>query len=190
MRIHEQPERPALKVPPSPEDHSLGPADAPIQLVEYGDYQCVHCIAMHKVVKEVLAHYAGRIRFIWRHFPLSKMHPMARPTAQAAEAAGDKFWDMHELLFSQPKNLNREQILEYARQLGFNVDTFSAAMDSEAIYAQVRSNMAGGIRSGVNTTPTFYIQGLRHDGDLNRTSLFSAIEAAAGTGDNPPNAPA
>jgi len=115
---------------------------------------------------------------------------MARPAAQAAEAAGEKFWDMHELLFSQPKNLNKEQILQYARQLGLDADAFSKAMDSEESYARVRAQMAGGIRSGVNATPTFYIQGLRYDGDLNRSSLFAAIEAATGTGDNPPNAPA
>ena len=190
MRIHEQSARPALKVPPGPEDHALGPADAPIQFVEYGDYQCAHCIAMHKIVTEILAQYAGRIHFIWRHFPLSKMHPMARPAAQAAEAAGEKFWQMHELLFSQPKNLNKEQILQYARQLGLDIDAFSKAMDSEESYARVRAQMTGGIRSGVNTTPTFYIQGLRYDGDLNRSSLSAAIEAATGTGDNPSNAPA
>jgi protein-disulfide isomerase len=186
MIIHEQPERPALKIPVGPDDHILGPAAAPLELVEYGDYQCVHCIATHKVMTEILAEHPDLIRFVWRHFPLSKMHPLARLAAQAAEAAGEKFWEMHQFLFSTPRGLSRERMIQYAQLIGLNAAEFTVAMDSEAVYARVRAQMAGGIRSGVNTTPTFYIQGLRYNGGFNKAALLPAIlEAPPKAGDNP-----
>src|SRR5579862_5797312 len=123
------PALPQLSVPVTARDHAIGPADAPVTLVEYGDYECPHCGRVHAVVDEMLTRYGPRMRFVYRHFPLVKFHPKAKLAAEAAEAAGaaggeEKFWAMHHLLFTHQAALAPPDLLQYAREIGLDTARF------------------------------------------------------------------
>ena len=179
MRI--EPPRPALTPPLGAQDHILGSDQAVLELVAYGDYQCPHCHRAHRVTKELIAHFNGQLRFAWRHFPLSKMHPDARNAAIVAELAGEKFWQMHDLLFTSTDKLSREDLLQYARLLELDPRQVIRALDENQFGDIIRRHVASGLRSGVNTTPTFYINGLRHNGGFDKPALSAALhEALAG----------
>ncbi len=187
-----EPPRPALAPPLGPEDHIYGPADAVVELVAYGDYQCPHCHTAHPITQSLIEEFAGQLRFGWRHFPLSKIHPDARNAAMAAEACGDKFWHMHNLLFTDPGKLSRENLLQYARQVQIDPQTVIAAWDENRYGELIRRHIASGLRSGVNTTPTFYINGRRHNGGFDKRTLTTALlqaiaeKSTASAGQNPP----
>ena len=176
MRL--EPPRPALTPPLGPEDHILGSDKAVLELVAYGDYQCPHCHCAHRVTRELIAEFNGQIRFAWRHFPLSKMHPDARNAATVAELAGDKFWQMHDLLFTDTGKLSRENLLQYARQLEIDAQQVIRALDENQFGDVIRRHIASGLRSGVNTTPTFYINGRRHNGGFDKPELSAALHEA------------
>ncbi len=170
-----------LTVPVSERDHILGPSNASITLLEYGDYECPHCGEAHPIVRQIIETFGGWLRFGYRHFPLATMHPHAELAAEAAEAAGsqDRFWDMHDLLFENQDALDAASLLASAAALGLDVDRFRGELSAHVHTPRVREDFVSGARSGVNGTPTFFINGIRHDGSYDLVSLTVAIERAA-----------
>ena len=170
-----------LRPPVGPDDHALGPADAPVTLVEYGDYECPHCGAAHPIVKRVLRRLGRGVRFVFRNFPLGEMHPHAVEAAEAAEAAGlqGEFWRMHDRLFEHQAALAREELVAHAKRLGLDTARFASDLDSGAVEERVRGDFASGVRSGVNGTPTFFIDGVRFDESWDEDSLVEALQQAA-----------
>jgi protein-disulfide isomerase len=165
-----------LKPPVSTNDHVEGNTDAPIELVEYGDYQCPHCGRAYSVVKALQSKLGEQVKFIFRNFPLAKIHEDATLAAIATEAAArqHKFWPMHDILFENQEELSREALTGYAKALGLNVDQFSKDLDDPALSEKVEMDFESGIRSGVNATPTFYINGEKYNNgwESNRIELF------------------
>jgi protein-disulfide isomerase len=166
-------------IPPvGKDDHVQGLPGASIELVEYGDFQCPHCGAAHPVVKEIQKTYGKDLRFIFRHFPLASIHAYAVPAAMAAEAAGrqKKFWPMHDLIFENQESLSDHMILELATTLKLDIPAFRIDLQDEALAAIVESNFESGVRSGVNGTPSFFINGLKYNGSYNLVSMVRALE--------------
>lgn len=170
-----------LTPPVGPGDHVQGPPDAPVTLVEYGDYECPYCGMAHPIVKAVQRHMGDSMRFVFRHFPLATMHPHAENAAETAEAAADqgKFWQMHDLLYENQDALEDEDLVGYAASLGIDPHWAASALRSHAYAERVREHFLGGVRSGVNGTPTFFINGLRHTGSWDELSLLEAVRSAA-----------
>jgi protein-disulfide isomerase len=159
------------------QDHSQGPDDAPVTLVEYGDYQCPHCGRAHPVVKRLQQHFGRSLRFVFRNFPLNEMHPMAEPAAETAEFAAThgKFWAIHDAIFEHQNELSIDLLGKLARQDGLDAEALDSALSSGQFRERVRNDFKGGVRSGVNGTPTFFINGQRHDGGFDYESLSNAI---------------
>ncbi len=170
-----------LKTPISGQDHVQGDANAPVTLVEYGDYQCPHCGHAHPVVQRLQKHFAGRLRFVFRNFPLNEMHPMAEDAAETAEfAAGyGKFWEIHDAIFENQDRLSPTYLLSLASKNGLDEGELANALENSVFTERVKADFMSGVRSGVNGTPTFFINGQRHDGMPDYASLSAAIEAAA-----------
>ncbi len=172
-----------LKVPVSPtRDHLRGPGDAVVTLLEYGDYQCPHCAAAHTVLKKTILPQVGdAVRYVFRHFPLSTVHPDAELAAEAAEAAGSQhsFWDMHDVLFANQHQLDARSLLSYAAALTLDVKRFGNELAEHTHLPKVSDDFMSGVRSGVNGTPTFFINGVRHDGGWDYNSLIAALQRAA-----------
>jgi protein-disulfide isomerase len=164
-------------------DHALGPETAFVTLVEYGDYQCPACGQAYPIVKELLARLGQRVRFVFRNFPLATVHPYAEGAAEAAEAAGvqGRFWDMHDVLFEHQEALGGEDLVAYGSALGLSESRFVRELTEHVHAARVREDFKGGVRSGVNGTPTFFINDWRHDGSFDLDSLLGAVEAEIGT---------
>jgi protein-disulfide isomerase len=162
-------------------DHIQGPPDAPVTLVEYGDYQCPYCGAAYPIVKEVQARLADGLRFVFRNFPITTAHPRAEQAAEAAEAAAaqGRFWEMHDLLYENQKRLRDEDLHGYAEQLGLDVERFDHDLAEHAHAPRVREDFMSGVRSGVNGTPTFYVNGARHDDSYDFETLLAALQRAA-----------
>jgi len=162
-------------------DHIIGPDDAPVTLVEYGDYECPYCGAAHLIVEQILRSLSDDVRYVFRHFPLARIHPHAQQAAEAAEAAGvqGKFWQMHNLLYENQRALAIPHLLAYADALALDVDRFAQDLNSGVHASRVREDFMSGVRSGVNGTPTFFINGRRHDGGYDPQTLLAAIAAAA-----------
>jgi protein-disulfide isomerase len=169
-----------LRVPVTERDHLMGPADAPVTLLEYGDYECPHCRRAHPIVASVLQQLGGQVRFAYRHFPLTRAHPHAQHAAEMAEAAGERgvFWQMHDLLFENQDALEDEDLLGYAARLDIDPDWALAALRSGRYADRVQQDFMSGARSGVNGTPTFFINGIRHDGAWDEDSLIEALQRA------------
>jgi protein-disulfide isomerase len=169
-----------LRFPVNEQDHVLGEATAPVTLVEYGDYQCPHCQAAQPHVEHVVRQFGPLLRYVYRHFPLSTVHPMAKPAAETAEFAGahGRFWQMHAALFASGAQLSGPVLLALAVQLGLDPAELRAALARGTYAPKVEADFAGGIRSGVNGTPCFFINGRRHDGAWDARTLSGAIEAA------------
>ena len=171
-----------LKVPVTSHDHVQGDEGAPIVLVEYGDYQCPHCGHAHPIVRRVQKHFGKRLGFVFRNFPLNEIHPNAETAAEAAEFAGaqQRFWEMHDGIFENQDALGPPLLRELAEKLALSSDALDRAL-SDGKYAQrVKDDFIGGVRSGVNGTPTFFINGRRHDGAFEFDDLVAAIEAELG----------
>ena len=169
-------------VPPlSDRDHVIGPADAPVTLVEYGDYECPYCGMAHPIVASIIQQMGDTLRFAFRHFPLTRIHPHAEHAAEMAEAAGSrgKFWPMHALLYQNQQALDDEDLQAYAARLGIPPDWAATALRSHTFAERVREDFMTGVRSGVNGTPTFFINGLRHDGAWDEPTLLEALQTAA-----------
>jgi len=171
---------PPLAVPVADTDHRLGPTGAPVVLVEYGDYECPYCYNAQPVVKEVRRRLGDRLAFVFRHFPQNSIHPHASTAAQAAEAAAaqGKFWEMHDLLYRHQQELADLDLTHQALRLGLEVYRFESDLQGAAAARRIRDDFAGGLRSGVKGTPTFFINGCRYDGTVDAESLVTAIEGA------------
>jgi protein-disulfide isomerase len=173
---------PALTMPVSGDrDHIQGSADAAVTLVEYGDYECPYCGAAYPIIKEVQARMGERLRFVFRNFPISTSHPHAEQAAEAAEAASAQgsFWEMHDVLYENQKRLRDEDLRGYAEKLGLDVERFDTELADHVHADRVHEDFLTGVRSGVNGTPTFYINGARHDDSYDAETLLAALERAA-----------
>jgi protein-disulfide isomerase len=178
-KTHEDAAHANSLLPIANRDHIQGPIDAPVALVEYGDYQCPYCGAAYPVVKEVQERLGNRLCFAFRNFPLSNIHPHAEHAAEAAEAAGaqDAFWEMHDLLFEHQSALDDDHLVRYAAELNLDVDRFAKEVSGSAYAPRIREDFLSGARGGVNGTPTFFINGIRHEGAADVESLLEAIKA-------------
>ena len=171
----------SLLVPVGPDDHIQGSETAPLTLVEYGDYQCPYCAAAHVNVRLVQDQLGPRLRFVFRNFPLTQVHPLAELAAEAAEAAGaqGKFWQMHDALYENQPALSPELIVALAQGLGLDMERFNEDLASGRFRERVKRDFMGGVRSGVAGTPTFFINGERYEGGWDEASLLNVLRAAA-----------
>ena len=168
-----------LKVPVASADHIRGPAQAPVTLVEYGDYECPYCGLAHPVVQRILDDLGPRLRFVFRHFPLGQVHPNAEPAAEAAEFAGarGRFWEMHDGLYENQDRLRPQLLFALAEALELPAEDLREALAVGTYEPKIRADFLGGVRSGVNGTPTFFINDRRHDGSFTYEDLTAAIVA-------------
>jgi len=162
------------------DDHMLGPADAPVAVLEYGDYECPFCRGAARDLHRMLDLYPGLIRFVFRNFPIPQLHPHAEQAAEAAEAAAaqGKFWEMYQLLLRPESRLDFDSLLSYARGLGLDVDRFGREVTGGAYAAKIEHDVREGVRNGVNATPKFYVDGARIDGKFPLEGLEDAIRAS------------
>ena len=169
-----------LKVPVSSSDHIQGDEKAPITLVEYGDYQCPYCGAAYPIVKRVQKHFGKKLCFVFRNFPLVQSHPMAQSAAEAAEFAAShgKFWEMHDAIYENQRSLSVEFLVEIADGMGLSGSALAKSLESQEYAEKVRADFLSGVRSGVNGTPTFFINGHRHDAAFDYEDLVEGIEAS------------
>ena len=170
-----------LTTPVGPQDPVQGPADAPVTLVEYGDYECPHCGRAYPIVKEVQRRLGSNLRFVFRDFPLAESHPHAEHAAEAAQGASaqGRFWEMHDTLFEHQNALDDAHLIAYASRLGLDSAKFESELRAHAYRARVREEFTSGVRSGVNGTPTFFINGVRFDDSWDPDTLTDALKAAA-----------
>ena len=175
----------------SERDHIQGPAGAPVTLVEYGDYECPHCGRAYPIIKKVRERMGRRLRFVYRNFPLRESHPHAQHAAEAAEAAGaqGKFWEMHDRLFERQFALDDEYLVEYAGDLRLDIARFREELAAGVYEPRVREDFRSGVLSGVNGTPTFFVNEVRHDDAWDLEPLAAALERAAVTREPPPGTP-
>jgi protein-disulfide isomerase len=168
-----------LRVPVTQHDHCLGPPNAAVTLVEYGDYECPHCGLAHPIVKLVREHFGDNLQFVFRHFPLSQAHPNAESAAEAAEYAGahGRFWEMHDGIYENQDRLGLPLLFALVGALGLSESDLRNALVNGEYEPKVRGDFLGGVRSGVNGTPTFFINGQRHDGSYAFEDLVAGIEA-------------
>jgi protein-disulfide isomerase len=167
-----------LTMPVTQSDHILGSLDAPITLVEYGDFECPHCGRAHPILKQVLRMLGEQLCLVYRNFPLTQIHPHAEHAAEAAEAADalggpDDYWQMHDTIFENQDALEDEDLLRYASEIGLDVTAFARALRSGQFAPRVKQDFLGGVRSGVNGTPTFFVNGERYDGDWANARTFA-----------------
>jgi protein-disulfide isomerase len=162
-------------------DHIQGPAEGAVTLVEYGDYECPYCGAAYPIIKEVQSRMGERLRFVFRNFPITTSHPHAEQAAETAEAAATqgRFWQMHDLLYENQRRLRVPDLRDYAERLALDVERFDRELTEHAHAARVREDFMSGVRSGVNGTPTFYINGARHDDSYDIDTMLAALERAA-----------
>jgi protein-disulfide isomerase len=166
-----------LFAPIEERDHVRGALDAPVALLEYGDYDCPICANVHSIVKAIERRLEGRLCFIYRNFPLRQMHPHAEEAAEAAEAAGaqGRFWQMHDFLFENQESLGRSSLTSHAERIGIDVRRWQEALDKHTFAHRVQEDFISGVRSGVTATPTFFVNGMRFEGPVE--SLLLTVES-------------
>jgi protein-disulfide isomerase len=172
---------PRLTLAVGDRDHSDGPSDAAVVLVEYGDYQCPYCGAAYPVVKQIQKELEGRLRFVFRNFPITNAHPYAEWAAETAEsvAAQGKFWPMHDFLYEHQRSLGDETVFAgYEAKLQLDVARIARDVANGTYTPRVEEDFASGVRSGVNGTPTFFINGFRYDGPAELTAMVAALNEA------------
>ena len=162
------------------EDHVLGPEDAPVTVLEYGDYECPYCRGAARDVHRLLDEYPAQVRFVFRNFPIQQIHPHAEQAAEAAEAAAaqGKFWQMYELLLQPYSHLDTDSLVSYAEVTGLNIAQFRRELTDHTHAARIERDIAEGLRNGVNATPKFYVDGERIDGKVPLEGLAVAVRAA------------
>jgi protein-disulfide isomerase len=181
-----------LNPPVGADDHILGPTNASVTLVEYGDYECPHCGRAHVVLQTVLSGLGDDVRFVFRNFPLAEVHPHAQVAAEAAESVAvhggnDAFWVMHDALYENQDALETDDLLEYALAAGVEAAIVASDLASGAMTSRVRKDFRSGIRSGVNGTPTFFVNGRRLSRDWTEPVAFAAaLHEAARAGAHTP----
>ncbi|MGE0405017.1 MAG: DsbA family protein, partial [Candidatus Korobacteraceae bacterium] len=170
-----------LRFPVGPDVHVQGPPDALVSFVDYGDYECPHCGRAHPITKLVKEHFGDDLRFVFRHFPLTQIHPSAMAAAETAEWAGTqgKFWEMHDLLFRFQRALSPATLLELAAALNLSPESLADSLERGVFRERVARDFTSGVRSGVNGTPTFFINGERYDGSWELSNLITAIQRNA-----------
>jgi protein-disulfide isomerase len=170
-----------LTPPVSERDHVLGPADARVTLVEFGDYECPHCGALHPVIEAARKAFGGNLRFVFRHFPLRSSHPHALAAAKAAEAAGEqgRFWEMHQRLYQRQTQLEDEDLLRHARKIGLDEARFERELAARNHEVRIREDLASASQSGASGTPSLFINGELYQGSLDRDDVFAALARAA-----------
>ena len=170
-----------LILPVGKRDHVRGPKEAPVTLVEYGDFECPFCGQAYGDLKEIEAEMGPRLRFVFRNFPLTELHLHAEHAAEAAEAAGaqGKFWEMHDRLFERQFALEDEHLVEYAQELGLDAARLERELAAHTYKPRVRDDFMSGVRSGVNGTPTFFINDVRHDQAWDVEPLLAALEGVS-----------
>jgi formate-nitrite transporter family protein len=173
-----------LAVPVGAQDHTRGPDGAPVTLVEYGDFECPFCGRAYPAVERLIREYGDRLRFVFRHFPRPE-HPHARHAAEAAAAAGlqseDGFWRVYHSLFAHQDALDDASLARYAAEAGLDVERWSRDMHSEPVMERVQHDIQSAIHSGGHGTPTFFINGRKHEGPDTFEDLRASIDAALGT---------
>jgi Na+:H+ antiporter, NhaA family len=169
----------ALDPPLRPDDHVLGPADAPLELVMYGDFQCPYCVAAQSIVRRVRERLDGRLRFAFRHMPLRELHPLADIAAQAAEAAAAQgaFWPMHDRLYGARGKLGLEDLVAHAGAIGIGAERVRVELVDGAHAARVARDESDARRAGLTGTPTFFVNGALHGGAFDAGSLVEALTA-------------
>jgi protein-disulfide isomerase len=165
-------------------DHTQGSADARVTLVEYGDYECPYCGEAYPIVKDIQARMGERLRFVFRNFPITTSHPHAERAAEAAEAAAaqGRFWEMHDYLYENQRRLRDDDLRSYAQALDLDVALFDKELAEQVHADRVHEDFMSGVRSGVNGTPTFFINGRRHDDSYDPETLHSALRREAEIG--------
>src|SRR5580704_7109943 len=166
-----------LSIPVNAEDHIQGLESASITLVEYGDYECPYCGAAYPIIKRVQKKLGAKLRFVFRNFPLKNMHPFAELAAESAEAAGaqGKFWEMHDAIYENQESLGEEMIEELAKRLKLDINRFNSDIKTRKFKEHVRKDFLGGAKSGVNGTPSLFINGERFDESPDEETLIKAI---------------
>ena len=161
------------------DDWILGKVEAPVTLLEYGDFECPYCAMARPELESLVAAHTDIIRLVFRHFPITTTHPHSRLAAESAEAAGaqGQFWKMHDMLFTHQDRLEFEDVRRYAHALGLDLRRFDREMMDHVYEAEVRRDFRRGIQDGVNGTPSIFINGLRYDGPRDRRSILAAIES-------------
>ena len=175
MRVND--DAAVLHAPVSSNDHAQGPATATVTLVEYGDYECPHCGRAYPIVKELQRRFGEQLRFVFRNFPLREIHPHAAHAAEAAEAASSQglFWEMHDALFEHQHALDDLHLIQYAIDIGADDRQLREELTSHVHAPRVRNDFLTGIKSGVNGTPTFFINGVRHDRSWDVETMTRAL---------------
>jgi protein-disulfide isomerase len=170
---------PGLKPPISNHDHIQGNKNAAIALVEYGDYQCPHCGHAYPIIKSIQRKFGDKLKFVFRNFPLSEIHPNALNAAVAAEAAAaqDKCWEMHDIIFENQQHLKDVDLIKYAAKIGLNIEQFEADFEKPEFLEKVEADFESGIRSGVNGTPSFFINGEKYNGSWEENDFLSHLRA-------------
>lgn len=178
-----------LTIPVGERDHAQGPADAPVTLVEYGDYQCPQCAEAHRVVKELQRRFGDSLAFVFRNFPLTEIHPDAERAAETAEwaALSRRFWPMHDFLFEHPQSLDATSLLTAVGHLKLDRRQLQTAWHDRALQHRVAEDVASGKASGVCATPTFFINGARHEGSWDIDTLAEALCAAGASAGSKPS---
>jgi len=168
----------SLRPPVSAKDNIQGNENAIIELVEYGDYECPFCGRAYPIVKKIQEKVGNRLKFIFRNFPLTKIHHHAKLAAVATEAAAiqGKFWEMHDIVFENQKLMNHYALVNYARQVGLNLTQFENDLAKSELFEKVETDFVSGLRSGVNATPTFFINGEKYNGSWEEEPLGKYIE--------------
>jgi protein-disulfide isomerase len=172
-----------LTIPVDSSDHVQGPTDAPVTLVEYGDYECPFCGEAYYVLKDVQQTMGDRLLFVFRNFPISESHPHAVHAAEFAEEAGRQgvFWPAHDMLYENQDALGDDNLRDYGQRLGLDVSALRESFRGR-FTEKIRRDFLGGVRSGVNGTPTLFINGRRYDGPLDAESIVRTLEEAAHLG--------
>jgi protein-disulfide isomerase len=160
-------------------DHIRGPAEAPVTLVEYGDFECPYCGQAESVIRDLLSDF-GDLRYVWRHLPLNDVHSHAQLAAEASEAAGaqDKFWEMYDLLLAHQDALTVRALISYAEELELDIERFRESLRKRKYEARVAADVDSADRSNVSGTPTFFVNGLRHYGTYDVETLSARVRAA------------
>ena len=173
-------ENPTLTVPVNENDHVEGSENAGVTLVEYGDYECPHCGTAYSIVKKIQKKMGNKLRVVFRNFPLKQSHPHALHAAEAAEIAAQngKFWEMHDMLFENQNDLDDESLKSYADKIGLDAGKFAKDLENGKFEEKVNEDFMSGVESGVNGTPSFFINGVRFNGSFDYENLIEALENA------------
>jgi protein-disulfide isomerase len=171
-----------LKPPVGAADHFQGSENATVTLVEYGDYQCPHCGHAYPIIKAVQKAMGKKLKFVFRNFPLAEAHPNAVHAAIAAEAASGqgKFWEMHDIIFENQGRLGDSHLAAYASKIGLNAKQFEQDFSKEIYRNKVEADFESGVRSGVNGTPSFFINGEKYNESWEADDLLAALESISG----------